>query len=229
MTPLVSFDYGQTLCELDVRLLSQRAAERGVSLAPEALTRASPGAWRAYDEAKRQGLSGRDAWCSLLEAWLAGAGAVSEARPLSEWLWGQQPAQNLWRRPISGMLELITDLADQGHRLAIVSNSEGKLLELLQEIGIADRFAVVIDSGKLGFEKPDPRMFELATSALGGRVSDLVHVGDAWEADVMGALQAGAQALWFAASEPRVLPPGVRACPRAADVRRELSGLGVRL
>jgi putative hydrolase of the HAD superfamily len=127
------------------------------------------------------------------------------------------------------MLELVAELAEASVPLAIVSNSEGRLAELLEEVGIARYFSAVIDSGKLDFEKPDRRMFELAARALGGSVEELIHVGDAWEADVVGALEAGARALWFAASAPRVLPPRVRACGSAAEVRSELSGFGVLL
>jgi len=227
MTKLVSFDYGQTLCELDVTLLAARAGERGVALETRALSEASPLAWQAYNDAKREGRGGRDAWCLLMETWLAQAGAGASARPLAEWLWTEQPAQNLWRRPIAGMFELTGELAERGVPLAIVSNSEGRLAELVDLVGLTRYFAVVIDSGKLDFEKPDRRMFELAASALGGSLEDLIHVGDAWEADVVGALDAGASALWFAGSEPRVLPPRVRACKNAADVRRELVALGV--
>jgi putative hydrolase of the HAD superfamily len=227
MTALVSFDYGQTLCELDVGLLAERAGERGVRLATEALSEASPYAWQAYNAAKSRGLGGRDAWCLLMETWLAHAGAGTDATPLAEWLWSEQPRKNLWRKPIAGMFELVSELREKGVPLAIVSNSEGRLAELVDAVGLAAFFAVVVDSGKLDFEKPDRRMFELAAEALGGKLEDLIHVGDAWEADVVGALDAGARALWFAASEPRVLPPRVRACKNATDVRRELIALGV--
>jgi len=229
MTALVSFDYGQTLCGLDLELLAARAGERGLIVSPDRLAQAEPGAWQTYNRAKRQGLAGHDVWCAFMESLLSGAGAGAQARPVAEWLWSEQPRKNLWRRPIAGMLDLVAELESRGVPLAVVSNSEGWLMELLDEVGLGGRFAVVIDSGKLGFEKPDRRMFELAASALGGSTADLIHVGDAWEADVTGALEAGARALWFAASEPRVLPPRVRACQNAADVRRELIAFGVRL
>ncbi len=229
MTVLVSFDYGQTLCELDVDLLAARVSERGAELSAELLSRAAPAAWQAYNDAKREGFAGHDAWCSFMERLLAGAGAGSASTPLAEWLWSEQPQKNLWRRPIAGMIELVLELRGRGLPLAVVSNSEGRLMQLLREVGIASHFDVVIDSGNLGFEKPDRRMFELAASALGGSASDLIHVGDAWEADVVGALDAGARAVWFASSAPRVLPPRVRACQNAAELRRELRAFGVPL
>jgi HAD superfamily hydrolase (TIGR01549 family) len=232
MSLLVSFDYGQTLAELDVELLAKRVAERGVEVAPQALVGASVPAWKAYNEAKRQGLGGRDAWCILMERWLETAGLSQQARPLAEWLWTEQPHENLWRRPIAGMLQLLQELQGAGVALAIVSNSEGRIAELLSELDLARYFGAIIDSGLFDFEKPDRRMFELAAQRLGGRVEDLIHIGDAWEADVVGALEAGARALWFApfaTDEARVLPAGVRACRNAAEVRRELVDLGLEL
>ena len=229
MTALVSFDYGQTLCELDTALVAARAGERGVLLSAQELERAEPAAWQVYNRAKREGLAGHDAWIAFMENLLSGAGAGAESLPLTEWLWSEQPRKNLWRRPIAGMIELVRELRSKSVPLAIVSNSEGRLMQLLEEVGIANDFDVVIDSGKFDFEKPDRRMFELCASALGGAVEELIHIGDAWEADVVGALEAGARAIWFANGEPRVLPPRVRACGNAAEVRHELAGFGVPL
>lgn len=227
MSAIVSFDYGQTLAELDVELLAARVRERGVSLEPAALAAGSGPGWRAYNEAKRQGLGGQDAWCLLMERWLETAGAGEHARPLAEWLWTEQPRKNLWRRPIRGMIELVADLDRAGVPLAIVSNSEGRLAELVADLDLTRYFRTVLDSGLLEFEKPDRRMFELCAERLGGRVDELVHIGDAWEADVVGAVEAGARAIWFAPDESRVLPARVRACENAAEVRRALSDFGL--
>ena len=43
----VTFDFGQTLAEVDTDLLARRLAERGVACAPDALARATTAAWRA--------------------------------------------------------------------------------------------------------------------------------------------------------------------------------------
>jgi putative hydrolase of the HAD superfamily len=144
-----------------------------------------------------------------------------------DWLWTEQPRQNLWRRPIAGMIELCRALRAAGVRVGVVSNSEGRLAELIAEVGWADDFAVVADSGRLGIEKPDPRIFHWAAERLGVPPERVVHVGDSWGADVDGALSAGMRAIWFQPRVDRPVPAEVR-CARGADeVRDALAAWGV--
>jgi putative hydrolase of the HAD superfamily len=224
----VTFDFGQTLAELDVEMLSRRVAERGAELDPARASAASSVAWAAYGDAKRRGLVAREAWCTFMATLLTESGLQSaDAGLLADWLFDQQPSQNLWRRPIAGMFELVRELFDAGVPLGIVSNSEGKLSELCAELGIRSMFTAFADSGVLGIEKPDRRIFEHTAAGLGVAPSELVHVGDAWEADVVGALGVGARAIWFAPTDDRVLPEGVRSARDAGELRAALSGWGV--
>lgn len=232
----VTFDYGQTLAELDTAFLAKRALEWGAVVDAERLDEASPTAWSAYDAAKRAGKSGHGAWTLFMSTLLSHAGVTSKEHPgtdvtdgLVEYLWSEQPRRNLWRRPIVGMKELVAELAARGVRLGIVSNSEGRLSELLDEVGLRSYFGFVADSGLLAFEKPDPRIFEYAANGLEVAASDTVHVGDAWVADIEGALGVGARAIWVtsALDETRALPAGVAACRNAGEIRSALRALGV--
>lgn len=225
----VTFDFGQTLVDLDHDLLARRVAEVGADLDPRRSAVETPRAWEAYNEAKRAGLHGEQAWRTFMRALLERAGVSrGSERPslladqLSAWLWREQPHKNLWRKPIPGMFELAAELRASGIPLAIVSNSEGKLAELLVELGLRQLFGCVADSGALGFEKPDPRIFEWAARRLGVHTAEIVHVGDAWEADVRGALGVGARAVWFGQSDARGLSPRVVACSGAAELRKAL-------
>jgi putative hydrolase of the HAD superfamily len=125
------------------------------------------------------------------------------------------------------MFELVHDLRRAGVPVGIVSNSEGRLAELVDELGERAQFAVVADSGRLGFEKPDRRIFDHAARALGVPTTELIHVGDAWEADIVGALRAGARAIYFASEAPAELPAGVSFARNAAGARAALAMLGV--
>jgi len=168
-TTAVTFDVGQTLVELDLDFLARRLGERGVSVAAAALEAAAPAAWRAYDALVAAG-NGHP-WKPLMTALLEGAG-VAGADPHVDWLWTEQPLHNLWRRPIAPMVALARLLAAAGVTVGVLSNSEGRIAELLAEIGIADPFTAI-------------------------------HIGDAWGADITGALGAGWRAIWFG---PRVVP-----------------------
>lgn len=223
----VTFDFGQVLAELDTEFLAKRVGERGARVTRERLDAASPAAWRVYDRAKREGKSGRDAWSAFMAALLTLGGTETSRESIEvlvDFLWAAQPTQNLWRRPIAGMLELVTELSGRGVPLAIVSNSEGHLAKLVSELGLSAAFPVVADSGVLGFEKPDRRIFEWAAERLGVETRDLIHVGDVWEADVEGALGVGARAIWVTNDTREVTLPGsVTACSGAAEIRARLA------
>jgi putative hydrolase of the HAD superfamily len=61
---------------------------------------------------------------------------------------------------------------------------------LLARLGLAALFDVVVVSGEVGIEKPDPRIFELAIKQAKLQPREVVYVGDT-AADVHGALDAG--------------------------------------
>ena len=53
------------------------------------------------------------------------------------------------------------------------------------------QFEFVIDSGEVGVEKPDPRIFQIALERMGVSAADALYVGDLYEVDVVGARAAG--------------------------------------
>jgi putative hydrolase of the HAD superfamily len=224
----VTFDFGQTLADLDTAMLARRIGERGFEVSGDRLESEVAGAWRAYNEAILAGLGGHP-WRLLMDTLLAGAGLPESARPaLCEWLWSEQPARNLWRRPIPGMVELLDELALARIPIAVISNSEGKLHELAAELGWADRFVAIADSGRLGLEKPGRAIFTWTADRLGVPPGAIVHIGDSYAADVEGALGAGMRAIWFRGDRARTLPDGAAVCDNAAEVRAALHGWGLR-
>jgi HAD superfamily hydrolase (TIGR01549 family) len=223
----VSFDFGQTLAELDYEFLQRRLAERGSSFDVASGRAASSDAWQIYGLKKDEGHA--LAWRAMFEHILQGGGVASAAATeLGAWLWAAQPGQNLWRRPIPGMIELVRELGASGVPVGIISNSEGRLAELVAELGWSADFQVVVDSGRVGCDKPDPKIFLHACEALRTPPSELVHVGDAWEADVKGALGVSASAIWFdARHRERELPERAYGASSAAELREVLARLGL--
>lgn len=222
---LLTFDAGQTIIDLDLDFLAQRLDERGVAVESAALAAAVPAAWRRYDELV-DGNRGHP-WRELMTTLLTSAG-VADAAPLVDWLWTEQPRANLWRRPIPDMVALARELAAT-HRVAVLSNSEGGLAALLREIGVADPFVEIFDSGRLGVEKPDRRIFDHALAATGETAG--IHIGDSWSADVEGALGAGWRAIWYLGHAPersaRPDDPRVAVARSAGEVRAALARWGV--
>jgi len=230
----VTFDFGQTLAELDHDFLQLRAHTFGAELDPVASHAATVTAWHAYGAAKSLGHA--RAWQAMMIEILRGGGVrkiradaadPAYAEKVAQRLWDAQPTHNLWRKPIAGMFELVAELAEGQVPVGIISNSEGHLAELVDELGFRALFPVIIDSGRVGVDKPNPRIFELAAEALSVPLAEIVHVGDAWEADVLGALSVGAKAVWYAPTDDRALPEGVVACRNAEELRRALRDFGV--
>jgi len=223
----VGLDFGQTLGELDHEFLKQRLAERAVTYDPARARSHHVEAWARYGALKNAGHPA--AWRGMIDVFLQHGGVPAESLDtLAGWLWEQQPSKNLWRRPIPGMIELAGELRRAGVKLAIISNSEGHMAALLAELGWAEIFDVVADSGRLGIDKPNPGIFEHACAALGVTCPELIHIGDSWEADVEGALRVGAQAVWFdERHRQRELPSGVYGAGSAAELREVLARLGL--
>ena len=205
----MSFDFGNTLADLDTAMLAARLLEKDVRVTQAALDEAQRAAWQAYNSGILQGGGGHP-WGIFMSELLRRCGV--ERPDVVEWLHAEQPKRNLWRRPVPGMIELVRSLKVP---VAVISNSEGKLRELAREMGWEGDFAVMADSGTLGVEKPDPRIFQWTAEHLGVAPAEIVHVGDSWPADVQGALTAGFQAIHFRG-------PGGPAS--AEELRRLLAG-----
>src|SRR3954453_15189280 len=87
-------------------------------------------------------------------------------------------------RTSTGVEPTLDELEAAGLVLAIVSNFEVWLEDLLERLGMRDRFGVRVISGIEGIEKPDPRIFQLALERLSLDPADAMYVGDNPEFDV---------------------------------------------
>jgi putative hydrolase of the HAD superfamily len=101
---------------------------------------------------------------------------------------------------VPGARDALRALADAGVRLAVTSNSDGWVADLLArheicQVGPGRGVSVewISDSGALGVAKPDPRLFQATVDALGLDAARVVHVGDSVHYDVDGARAAGLQ------------------------------------
>lgn len=104
----------------------------------------------------------------------------------------------LWTEIISGSPRGLEELVATGVPVGIVSNSNGTIedrlasLEVLQVgPGAGVEVRCVIDSGAVGVEKPDPRIFDYALEQLGMAPEGMWYVGDTPAFDVVGATRAG--------------------------------------
>lgn len=216
----VTFDFGQVLASLDPVYLAEKLATRDLVTDPARLDAAMPAGWEAYGLALRTGGHGGSAWKTFIRTVVEGAG-ITPSEEVLAFLFDDQKARNLWRRPVPGMIDLAREIRAAGIPVGIVSNSEGALTSLVATLGWTDDFPIIADSGVLGHEKPRREIFDWTAERLGVPASGLVHIGDSWAADVEGALGVGAEAVWFieGAKEPAIasdFPAASRARVRTA-------------
>lgn len=81
------------------------------------------------------------------------------------------------------------------YRIAIISNADGRIEDVLRRSGIADCFLTITDSGLVGHEKPNPEIFRRALASLNAAPEDSLYVGDMYSVDYVGATRAGMQAV----------------------------------
>ncbi|HYC12004.1 MAG TPA: HAD family hydrolase [Nitrososphaerales archaeon] len=82
-------------------------------------------------------------------------------------------------------------LRRQGYHLGLVSNGPPETVLTIRKLGLDHYMTNVVISGDVGVSKPDPAIFEAAMKNAGVGPSDTLHVGDVYEADVVGAKRAG--------------------------------------
>jgi phosphoglycolate phosphatase len=93
-------------------------------------------------------------------------------------------------RPFPGAAEALDALAAAGGRLVVVTNKlERFAAKLLQELGLAERFALIAGADTFAARKPDPAHLLGAIAKVGGRSGLAVMIGDS-ETDVTAARRA---------------------------------------
>jgi len=100
---------------------------------------------------------------------------------------------------------VLEELKKQEIPMYILSNSifTGRSAEcLLNEFGILHYFKEVFSSADYGVRKPSPRFFQMAIDRIlsensGIRETDILYVGNDYITDVMGAVSAGLETVWY--------------------------------
>ena len=104
----------------------------------------------------------------------------------------------VWHQRIPGAVAAGRRLAAAGLRLAVTSNADGTVAELLRRHEVAQigdgpgvPVEVITDSGVLGAHKPDPAMFLATAAGLGLPPERICHIGDSGYYDAEGAAAVG--------------------------------------
>jgi len=185
-------DAGDTLIFFDSEAVAFELRALGVSADPAALDGALHAAKRAYQARLATGHHHEDGWNVLMSELLLQAGvAQAEVDKHLPALRRIHDDFYFWRKVPDELPAALERARAAGLKLAIVSNSEGRLRYVLERVGLHEHFELVIDSHLEGVQKPDPEIFRRALVRLGVHAERSVYAGDIPEVDVQGAERVG--------------------------------------
>ncbi|WP_078552832.1 HAD family hydrolase [Bacillus alkalicellulosilyticus] len=101
--------------------------------------------------------------------------------------------------PFEGVKSLLHTLQRTGVTLGIISNGNAVVQhEKVRKLGLTSLFNGIFISEDIGVEKPDARIFSFALDKLQQIIAGgVLFVGDAWIHDIVGALEAGWDAIYL--------------------------------
>lgn len=89
-------------------------------------------------------------------------------------------------------LPVLKEVRRSGHAMALISDAQKVFaLEEISFLGLNEFFPYLVLSTYVGFRKPDPRLFAIASSLLKIDPSEMVYIGDNPDKDIEGAKQTG--------------------------------------
>lgn len=199
---LLCLDAGNCVIFCDHARIAALATAAGVAIDAATLVRTEGDAKLAQERGELidfdwagQSAPGARGWGRMVGTMLVAAG-FPRARIAAaiESIWIEHVRHNLYSVVPAGLGGALDAARARGVRVAIVSNSEGMLDRLFADLGILRHFDAVVDSGKVGVEKPDPAIFRIALDRFGVGPERALMLGDTFITDIVGARAAGMRA-----------------------------------
>ena len=160
----VFFDVGGTLIHPDLTLLMAPLLER-VHPTPEQLAIAERAAkyaeHRNPDDAPGK-TTNTNHWHVYFETLLQTLNCGFDLLPQ---LTARAGKSCYWTQVDPAAREMLQELKRRC-RLAVISNADGHIRDVLARAGLAELFDEIIDSAQVGCEKPHPRIFQAALQAM---------------------------------------------------------------
>lgn len=107
---------------------------------------------------------------------------------------------------IEGAIEVLLYLKEKYH-LHLMTNGFKEIQYIkLEASGVRAFFRHILISEEHGFHKPDIRMFKLAESLSYAKSDECLMVGDNYDTDIVGALNANWQAIHLSSAHQETIP-----------------------
>jgi len=196
----VFFDFGGTLCHsrADVLPVFRDAARRaGVDVPWEEYLRANDACWDELWPQAPQLVGATPAFADRVhEMALRRVGIKGPIHLLVRYI-REELTSARWHVPYPETETVLIRLRATGVPLHIISGNVDYLPIVIADLGWSDLFDTVTFTQEVGVQKPDPRVSHFALQRAGQEPADSIYVGDSWEADYLGARNAGMSAVWL--------------------------------
>ena len=191
----ITFDAGNTLLQpwpSVGEVYAEVASEHGVTAEPAVLEQNFVNAWNEPREFNYT----KEAWSGLVDEVFAGIANPPPSETFFDALYERFAEPVTWR-VYDDVLPTLEALKQRNVRLAVMSNWDNRLRNLLERLDLSRHFEALFISAELGCQKPDPQIFNQAATHLGLPGDRVLHVGDSEREDYQGALKAGFHARWL--------------------------------
>ncbi len=194
----VIFDVGGVFLLPDPDVIGATLARHGVVVDARALDRAHYHGAAAMPVGQPAGQPFVERWESYLAAYVGALGVEDDVSEVSDAVASAFSSMAAWNRPAPGARDALARVVGTGIPVGIVSNADGTVAQILRtheimQVGPGPGVDVrcIIDSGEVGVDKPDPRIFRIALDALDVAAERSWYVGDTPAIDIVGARDAG--------------------------------------
>lgn len=134
-------------------------------------------------------------WREFTQDWLKNIGAdLIQTDALIKEADHQMYGTDHWFELYEDVLPMLESPIMQSFRKAILSNWDISLHRVVASKNISPYFDPIIASLEEGPEKPDPALFQILLDRLDAEPSDVLHIGDNPEDDLLGAQRMGMHA-----------------------------------
>jgi len=191
----VFFDVGSTLLFANRERMLEPLHRRGIRPPEEQLLRLEREAKNRFDAILEHGGKADHPFWDMFYARLFEELGLQDEAMRQQLIANTRNSMN-WDRIRPGTREALERIGTK-YGIAVISNADGRIAELLGRCGLVDCFRTITDSGIVGQEKPHPVIFETALASVGARPEESLYVGDVYAVDYRGANGVGMEAVLF--------------------------------
>lgn len=197
---LLTWDVKDTLLRLRLPVGQQYQAEakaRGLQVDPSVLEasfrQVYQSHWRLFPNyGLSQGMTSHQWWVDVVSQTFHLSGVQDEraVRPLAESLYQDFCTDKYWE-VLAGAREGLQGCGDLGLKMAVISNFDRRLEDILRNFDLDRHFDFVLTSEDAGCAKPDLGIFRKALSLAGVSPQHSAHIGDDYNNDYRAPRQMG--------------------------------------